>query len=374
MSYWVAGDTVSETFSSEALATGLTFTRRASYVNNSAVTWNPTITEIGGGAYRYSYATTSASTVGAYEWVGDASNGEQFTINFDLNASAPTVTVTSASSAALTQTLQQLRRRLARELGDYTQLTATANGTTTTLVDTQRVTTATQDMKGRWLVPTNGTNNGLVRQVTSFTENTATIGFAALTAATATNDTFDLFNKRGKGFLPSDYDNAINDAINDAFPLFQIEQIATIGTAFDYEIPEITVPASFVSVHTVEYEDDDGYWQPVRKATRYGGYGWVADSAAGELRILGGMAQELDGLTVRVTGYGRQGTLSADTDTCAIPAEWLIYKAASALCLSALDKDPTYGPRVSVYESKANALRTRIRVIPKSGSEKVRAA
>ena len=60
--------------------------------------------------------------------------------------------------------------------------------------------------------------------------------------------------------------------------------------------------------------------------------------------------------------------------TCSIPAEWLIYKAAAALCLSALDKDPTYGPRVSVYEQKANQLRTRIRTMRRSGSVMVRAA
>ena len=374
MAYYVAGDTVSETFTLPSLATGQTFTRTASYVNGSSVVWSPTFTEIAGGAYRYSYATTTGSTAGAYEWVGTATNGEVVTVNFDLEATTGvTVVVSSTATGALTQTLAQLRRRLARELGDYAQLIATANGTTTTLIDTQRLTTATQDMKGRILVPTNGTNSGLQRIVTGFTDSTGTLTFAALTAATSTNDTFDVFNKRGKGFAPSDYDAAINDAINDAFPLCLIEQVATISPAFDADAGgELTVPASFVYVHTVEYQDDDGFWHSIPPGGRYGEYGWSADAAAGELRILGGIGEALDGATVRLTGYGRQGTLSSDGDTCAIPAEWLIYKAAAALCLSALDKDPTYGPRVSVYEQRANGLRTRIRTMRRSGSVMVR--
>lgn len=371
--YLVAGDTYSYTFDMGGV-TGLTFTRSYSYVAGSAVVWNPTFSELGGGFYRATYATTTASALGLYEWAGTASNGTPFVVNFDLNPSTPTVTVVSASAASLTQTLAQLRRRLARELGDYTQLTCTANGTTTTLIDTQRVNSATQDMRGRIIVSTNGTNNGLQRVVTSFTDSTGTLTFAALTAATATNDTFDVFNKRGKGFAPSDYDAAINDAINDAFPLCLIEQVATITPAFDADAGgELTVPASFVYVHTVEYQDEDGYWHNLPRSSRHAGYGWTADAAAGELRILGAPGRSIDGFTVRLTGYGRQGTLSSDSDTCAIPAEWLIYKAAAALCLSAIDKDPTYGPKVSVYEGRANGLRTRIRTLRKSGSELVRA-
>jgi hypothetical protein len=374
MAYYVAGDTIQEPYVSDSLATGLTFTRVASYVNGSAVVWNPTITEVGNGAYLFTYVSSSDSTLGSWVWIATASNGETVTWPFDLNATTATVTVVSASAASLTQTLAQLRRRLARELGDYTAITCTANGTTTTLIDTQRVNSATQDMKGRIIVSTNGTNTGLQRVVTSFTDSTGTLGFSALTAATAPNDTFDVFNKRGKGFAPSDYDAAINDAINDAFPLCLIEQVATITPAFDADAGgELTVPASFVYVHTVEYQDEDGYWHNLPRSSRHAGYGWTADAAAGELRILGAPGRSIDGFTVRLTGYGRQGTLSSDSDTCAIPAEWLIYKAAAALCLSAIDKDPTYGPKVSVYEGRANGLRTRIRTLRKSGSELVRA-
>lgn len=281
----------------------------------------------------------------------------------------------TAAAGALTQTLAQLRRRVARELQDYVALTATANGSTTTVVDTQRIRAATQSMVGRILVCTNGTNNGLQRVIDAQVDSTGTLTVAALTASTATNDTFDVYNKRGKGFAPWEYDAAINDAINDAFPLHMIEQTETIGTAFDADGPgTFTVPASFVYVHTVEYQDADSYWLALPQASRRSEYGWTADAPEGKIRILGNIGKAIDAYTIRVSGYGRQGTLSSDSDTCTVPAEWLVYKACASLCLGAIDKDQSYGPRVQIYENKANGLRTRVRTLRRTGSVKVRAA
>ena len=48
----------------------------------------------------------------------------------------------TAATGALTVSLAELVRRLADEFGDLIKLTATATGTTTTLIDTQRITTA----------------------------------------------------------------------------------------------------------------------------------------------------------------------------------------------------------------------------------------
>lgn len=375
MSYYVAGDTIQEPFVSESLATGLTFTRIASYQAGSAVTWNPTIAEVGSGAYTFTYVTTTASTTGSWVWIATASNGETVTWEFDVNATAATITITATATAALTQTLAQLRRRCARELGDYDTLTATSNGTTTTIIDIDHINTATNDMSGQWIVPTNGTNNGLKRVVTAFNDSTNTITVRAMTAASNSGDTFDVFNKYGRGFKPEQYDSAINDAINDAFPLHMIEQVATISPAFDADSgAEVTVPASFVYVHMVEWQDDDGYWNEVPWSAVHARYGWIADSAAGEIRILGTPGADIDGKTIRLTGYGRQGTLSSDSDTCTIPAEWIVAKACASLCLAGITKDSSYGPKVGIYEKRWMGLRTRIRTMPKTGSQKVRAA
>ena len=79
---WVLGETVSESFTLQSLATGQTFTRVASQVDGVNTTWSPSsFPEIGGGSYRYVYAP---STAGRYWWVGDADNGERLTISFTV--------------------------------------------------------------------------------------------------------------------------------------------------------------------------------------------------------------------------------------------------------------------------------------------------
>lgn len=88
------GETASETFATGVA--GETFTRVASYIDGTAVTWNPTFTDLTGGSYRYSYVTT---TVGPHEWVGTGSATGLVFINFDVDAvtSAPTVTFETGS-------------------------------------------------------------------------------------------------------------------------------------------------------------------------------------------------------------------------------------------------------------------------------------
>lgn len=359
----VLGEIVSESFSLVSLATGQTFTRTSSYINNVASVWNPTITEISGGFYRYSYTPLVA---GSFEWAGLATNGEAVTINFEIEATGVTVTISAATTGALTQTLAQLRRRVARRLGDYVALTATANGTTTTIVDTQRINTATQDMTGRVVVSSNGTNSGLSRFITAQVDATGTLTVAALTTGTLTNDTFDVYNKRGKGFLPTEYDSAINDAINDAYPLGMIEVAATISTVFDSDVPDVTVPASLTYVHTVQWLDDDSRPHAIPMSRRGGEYGWYPNSTAGTITVYGRFGTDIDGLTIVLIGYGRQATLSANADTCALNAEYIVDNAAYHLAHSALDKDRDFYGTI-VGQINLERIRTRVRTLGNRG-------
>lgn len=352
---------------------GETFTRTYSEINGVETAFTVTFTDIGNGYYRATYTPTQA---GSFIWYGESSGGVP--VNFDWDVDATGVTVTALSAAgALTVTLAELRRRVARRFGDYTQLTATASGNVgkTTLIDTLNVNTATEDMKGRILLFTSGTNAGLTARVTGQDDATGTLTFTpAATAQTAPGDTFDVFNKRGKGFTPQEYTAAINDAINDAFPLGLIEVRTDITPAFAYATPEVTVPASMTHVHTVEWGDEEGYWHLVPRAARANEYGWVADPAAGELRILGSPGYSVDGLTLRLTGYGRQETLSAETDTCALNAEYVVARACYHLALGALDKDGAYGQRAGVFLQEAKELRSRLRRYWHPMAERVRAA
>jgi hypothetical protein len=86
------GDTVSEIFPTGVV--GETFTRIASFIDNVAITWSPTFTDLTGGGYRYTYVTTAA---GPHEWFGTGSATGIFAINFDVDGAPPT-TITIVTS------------------------------------------------------------------------------------------------------------------------------------------------------------------------------------------------------------------------------------------------------------------------------------
>ena len=174
---WVLSETVSESFYTGN--TGETFTRIASYINGSSSAWDPTIAELGSGYYRWSYTPLVA---GSFEWVATGSAGSPVTINFDVETSIdPTVVVVSAAtSGALTQTLAQLRNRVADRLGDRLPLIATSNGTTSTFKDALNVTTATENLLGRWLVLSDGT----VHVINTQTNSSSTLGFTPVAGST----------------------------------------------------------------------------------------------------------------------------------------------------------------------------------------------
>lgn len=227
-------------------------------------------------------------------------------------------------------------------------------------------------MKGRFLVLSGGT----VHRVTGFTDSTNTLTFVpvATTALTAIGQTAEVYNKRGAGGTPSEYKDAINNAINDAFPIGLIEVRSNVSATFDSDTPEATVPASLTHVHTVEWQDDDSFWHEIPRSNRAGEYGWIADATAGQIRILGAPADDADGHTLRVTGYGRQDTLSVDADTCALSAEFIVSRACYHLCYAWLDKDQKFRDAATTYEREANRLRWRLKTTKKPGTLLVRSA
>jgi hypothetical protein len=271
----------------------------------------------------------------------------------------------TATTGALTQTLAQLRRRVAQRFGDYTGLTATSNGTTATFIDTINISTATENPVGREIVFEDGSK----RRVSSWVDSTSTITFTPVLGATtytASAKTAALYNKRGKGFLSAEYDAAINSAITDAFPLGLIQVTATVTGAFDESVPEITVPISMTHVRNLEWEDEEGFWHVVPAATSVNEYGWLADPAAGQLRLMGDPAFMIDGYNLRINGFGRQDVLSADTDACSLNPAYIENEAVFRLAMGGLDKDSNfYGPIANAAMSRLPSMRARIRTMGK---------
>ncbi len=270
----------------------------------------------------------------------------------------------TATTGQLTQTLAQLRKRVAQRFGDYLLLTGTTNGTTTTFIDARNINTGTEDMTGRAIL----FSDGSVSRITAQVDATSTITFTpAVSNANLVEaaDTAEVFNKRGKGFLPSEYRDAINAAINDAYPLGLIEVTDETSAAFDATVPEVTVDTSLVYVHTVEWEDGDGFWTTIPQATKTNQQGWIADGASGQIRLLGRHADVADGYLLRTVGYGRQDVLTSDSDSCVLNAEWIVERACYHLALSAIDRDQMFGQMVNVFMQQSERKRGRLRTLNK---------
>lgn len=267
----------------------------------------------------------------------------------------------TATTGQLTQTLAQLRKRTAQRLGDYVQLTGTTNGSTTTFIDSRNVNTGTEDMKGRVILFSDGTTSRITAQVDATNTLTFTPAVSSATIVES-GDTAEVFNKRGKGFLPVEYKDAINAAINDAYPLGLI-LTSDDGGAFDIDSPDVTVDTALVCVSAVYWEDADGRETLFPRATRSNQYGWVPLPETGKVRLQGVPAEGIDGLNLRFVGYGRQEILTADSDTCVLNAEYVISRACYHLCLSAIDRDPMYGQMVGIFLQESQRMRTRVRTM-----------
>lgn len=281
----------------------------------------------------------------------------------------------TATTGQLTRTFQQLRQQTADKFEDLVQLVATASGNVgaTTIVDTYHINDGTEHFNGRDVLSTHATNNpGLKRRVTATNSTTGTITLnSALTTQTATSDTFDVFNRRGRGFTIDQYNRAINNAILAAYPGAVIQVVASITAAFDVDTPEITVPASVTEVITLEAKDTSGDWHVVPKARSRGGEGWWPDQNAGQLRLHGRNAWDVDTLSLRVHGYGRQDVLSAETDTCAIRPEFVVAHAAYSLALGAVGNEDM-AIRVNSLKRELDEQRVAVRKLREPSGAKVR--
>jgi hypothetical protein len=275
----------------------------------------------------------------------------------------------------------QLRTRIASMLGDLTTLTATVAGSTTQFIDTRTLTSNMENPRNREFIfirhgnPAVFTNDGLIRRITNSDLNAGWISFDALTAATAVGDVGEMYNFRGKGWLYDQYNNAINQAIAEAYPLFKQEYAEPV-IGWSTTGHTLVVPEGYEYVYAVEYTEDDFVsWTPVPPATNpwTSGWGLSANSQGGSdpkitindpIYYTPLFATDLINDTVRMRGYGPPQPLDADGDETSINPEWLCNKAASILCFSALDRDQGNAYRAQRFDQMAerhlSSIRTRM--------------
>lgn len=271
----------------------------------------------------------------------------------------------------ISTTRAELRQRIGRELGDLTSVTATANGSTTRFTDTIRLRTATNTLVDREVIFTSGTNAGTIRRITSdnLTSGGGYFDFAAVSAATATNDTAEIYNFRGRGWSIAEIHDAINAGLDQSYPLHK-ERVAFSLGAFDQDTGYLSItPATADYIYQVTYTDVNSMAQEVPRAKGTFKNGW--STHANQLHIRGrDLLRLLNGKTLTAYGYTTPSALSADSDTTSIAPEWIIWTACAMLCRQRYlqaDDSKLYNMAL-VYDDKAERAKGSIRTRMRSGT------
>jgi hypothetical protein len=283
-------------------------------------------------------------------------------------ARAPVTTVANGPTRA------QLRRRIAQNIGDYKTLEVTSVNGGNDIIDSLNVSSASEDLSGCQIIVTSGVNTGHIARIQSVN---ASLHKAVLnpqpSQSFAVGDTADVVMKRGRGWEVREYHQAINDAINDAYP-FNMAELLAPAADFDVDTGIIYVPQEFIEVYAVEWQDSNGNWHPVPKAQRTGGWGWKVDAANGTVTITDSPRYLADNQPMRIYGYGKHPELKSETDRTDISPEWLTARASYYLCRGGMDRDPQRSSLILLFEREAAALRPRLRMLRKGATARVRAS
>jgi hypothetical protein len=253
-----------------------------------------------------------------------------------------------------------VRRRVGRATRQMILLTATANGTTTTIVDVINGSDPTSTLTGRvgWVASGTAANLSRSVRVTGNTESTSTITFTpALPSATATGDEIELWNDLDQGVTPVEVHELIDmaiEAVADQFPILATDTAET----FDADSPALTIPAGWDWFSGVDYQDVSGYWHPVYQNQLR------VNDVARTVEIIYPTRVSLDTLNVRLRGATRPTAASTDSTDIPIDAEFLIkyvsYHVLMNASYTAMD-GVAMERRASTFKQEAESLRVKAR-------------
>ncbi len=251
---------------------------------------------------------------------------------------------------AILTTRKTIRRRVGRQTGDMLLCIATAAGSTTTFVDTLNLNVEGSILLGRHGVFSGGTADNLNRivRVTANVKANQTLTFTPTTAtATATNDELELWNQRGEGTSPSVINDLIDDAISD---LAENAPIPVTSDTFTFSSTNPIIDIDTLLLNAVangsSWEAITGVdWRPISSDDDFT-YSWRkvdsvdldVDRDGRTITIKGRHSMLADQNSMRVRGANTSGSLSSDSDTTQINAEWLMYEVSARALAIRMEK------------------------------------
>ena len=148
------------------------------------------------------------------------------------------------------RTREQLRQHVGYGLGAVYVSSASAEGTTGTLIDNTLVIGGDDTFKGKWIRFTSGDDDGAIRRVTAYTasSNTLTV-LPALSATSTSGDTYEMWDE---SFSPARIDDFMNQAIIDAtgHAYDPIENITLHGDGYQ---TRFDIPSNISMISKIEY-------------------------------------------------------------------------------------------------------------------------
>ena len=149
------------------------------------------------------------------------------------------------------RTSEQLRQHIGRTLGAAYVSSATASGSTTTLVDNSIVLGGADTQIGKWVRFTSGSNDTLTRRVTdsSITSNVTTLTFMPAATASTASESYELWES---AYSPDYIDDFINQSILAATG-WVYDPIENIELHGDGHQTRFDIPSGISMISKVEY-------------------------------------------------------------------------------------------------------------------------
>ena len=149
------------------------------------------------------------------------------------------------------RTREQLRQHIGRTLGAAYVSSATASGSTTTLVDNSIVLGGADTQIGKWVRFTSGSNDTLTRRVTdsSITSNVTTLTFMPAATASTASESYELWDG---AYSPDSIDDFINQSIMAATG-WVYDPIENIELHGDGKQTRFDIPSNISMISKIEY-------------------------------------------------------------------------------------------------------------------------
>lgn len=191
-----------------------------------------------------------------------------------------------------------------------------------------------------------------------------------------------LTNLESQGFLRQSYIEAINDQVQNAWPIHLVPAQWTFGVSevteaaraealFTCNSPYVTPPPEFTHIWGVSYPTP-GYevYETHIPGDDKDRAGWWWDQPNNRIVIGGNYRHAAEGMPIQLRGYGAAPRLVSNTDQTSVPRKWLTEMTAGALIWSL--RDPRRQSEAQNHINRADAWLPELTTMVQPGTVRIR--